>query len=89
MNKTTYKNMFLLVGMLFISACSGVKNIAYFEKSDNKTKLSVNTSPTSGLFDARIKPKDMLSITVVSSEPEASRIYNLVTPQTETSADAG
>lgn len=81
--------MFLLVGMLFISACSGVKNIAYFEKSDNKTKLSVNTSPTSGLFDARIKPKDMLSITVVSSEPEASRIYNLVTPQTETPTDAG
>ena len=89
MNKTTYKNMFLLVGMLFISACSGVKNIAYFEKSDNKSKLSVNTSPTSGLFDARIKPKDMLSITVVSSEPEASRIYNLVTPQTETPTDAG
>ena len=89
MNKTTYKNMFLLAGILFISSCSGVKNIAYFEKSDNKSKLSVNTNPSSGLFDARIKPKDMLSITVVSSEPEASRIYNLVTPQTETPTDAG
>ena len=36
---------------------------------------------SAGLYDARIKPKDILSITVVSSEPEASRIYNLVVPQ--------
>lgn len=35
------------------------------------------------LYNARIKPKDLLSITVVSSEPEASRIYNLVVPQIE------
>ena len=41
--------------------------------------LSENTS--TGIYEARIKPKDMLSITVVSSEPEASRIYNLVVPQ--------
>ena len=36
---------------------------------------------SAGLYEARIKPKDLLSITVVSSEPEASRMYNLVVPQ--------
>ena len=36
---------------------------------------------SSGVYDAHIKPKDILSITVVSSEPEASRMYNLVVPQ--------
>ncbi len=42
------------------------------------------TLPRSNGHDARIKPKDILSITVVSSEPAASRRYNLFTPQTET-----
>ncbi|MDR3651543.1 MAG: polysaccharide biosynthesis/export family protein [Paludibacter sp.] len=39
-----------------------------------------------GLYEARIKPKDMLSITVVSSEPDASRMYNLIMPQIETAS---
>jgi len=36
---------------------------------------------SSGLYDAHIKPKDILSITVISTEPEASKMYNLVMPQ--------
>lgn len=89
MNRKTYLNAFLFVGIFLISSCSEVKNIAYFENSDSRTNLSANQNKSAVLFDARIKPKDMLSITVVSSEPEASRIYNLVTPQTETPTDAG
>jgi len=41
-------------------------------------KMEINSS---GLYEARIKPKDLLSITIVSSEPEASKMYNLVVPQ--------
>jgi polysaccharide export outer membrane protein len=50
----------------------------------SETKVSGNyheENENSALYDARIKPKDLLSITIVSSEPEASRIYNLVVPQ--------
>jgi len=48
----------------------------------SKTSGIYNVEKNSaGLYDARVKPKDILSITVVSSEPEASRIYNLVVPQ--------
>ena len=43
-------------------------------------KYSLERNST-GLYEARIKPKDLLSITVVTSEPEASRMYNLVVPQ--------
>ena len=32
-------------------------------------------------YEARIKPQDILSITVVSSAPDASKIYNLLVPQ--------
>lgn len=48
--------------------------------SKNKGIYRMDKSPV-GLYSAHIKPKDLLSITVVSSEAEASRIYNLVVPQ--------
>jgi len=52
--------------------------------SRNQNSGSVQPEKNSaGLYNARIKPKDLLSITVVSSEPEASKIYNLVVPQIE------
>lgn len=89
MNKKVNLNLFLFVIIIFLSSCSQVKNIVYFEKSDTNAKLSGNTNKSISLFEARIKPKDLLSISVVSSEPEASRIYNLVTPQTDNASDAG
>ena len=69
--------LLLYVSLLFIS-CSTVENIAYFQETNAIVKNvdeRINQS-----YEARIKPKDLLSITVVSTEPEASRIYNLVSP---------
>ena len=71
------KKLFYL--FLFISltiSCTQVKDIAYLQNPE--TGL---TNISQGVFDAKIKPKDILSITVVSSEPEASRRYNLLMPQ--------
>lgn len=67
--------LFTLIAGLTIS-CSPVKDIAYFPQFDKE----VNTV-SEVKYDARIKPKDLLSISVVSSEPEASRRYNLFAPQ--------
>jgi len=64
---------------LLLSACSSVENIAYMQQVTKQLKDSESTNNLS--YEARIKPKDLLSITVVSTEPEASRIYNLITPQ--------
>lgn len=69
----------LIYLFLFISltiSCTQVKDIAYIQNTETGI-ASINQ----GVFDARIKPKDILSITVVSSEPEASRRYNLLMPQ--------
>ena len=75
--KTTNPLLFLLM-LIFLNSCAGVKEIAYLQKLSTKSdSLKQNT----GLFAARIKPKDMLSITVVTSEPATSRMYNLVVPQ--------
>lgn len=69
------KNAYFFVLTFFIVSCVPVKNISYFQKN--------STAETSGVpeYNARIKPNDILSITVVSSEPAASRRYNLITPQ--------
>jgi len=110
--KTNFYGLFFMI--LLLSSCGSGKNIAYFQKHDNKANLNeqpkstilsdsqkksakshkntdqssipnssgiYNVEKTTGLYDAHIKPKDILSITVVSTEPEASRIYNLIVPQ--------
>jgi len=70
-----------ILSILFFNSCTSVKDIAYFQKLDVSSKSEKPPKNADGVFEARIKPKDILSITVVSSEPEASRIYNLVVPQ--------
>lgn len=57
-------------------SCAHVKDIPYFQQTNSEqTKLN------NAKYDAIIKPKDQLSITVVSSEPTASSRYNLIMPQ--------
>lgn len=75
MNKIIYTLILIMISI----SCSQVKDISYFQNIEQ-----IMTLPGSNGHDARIKPKDILSITVVSSEPAASRRYNLFTPQTET-----
>jgi len=70
------KEIYLLILIFGLISCSQVKNISYFQQIDQEVNR-LNKAE----YDVRIKPKDILSITVVSSEPEASRRYNLITPQ--------
>ncbi|MBF6598627.1 MAG: polysaccharide biosynthesis/export family protein [Fermentimonas sp.] len=73
------KAFYLWVFTFIIFSCTPVKNIAYFQQ--------VSTQPTRIIpvdYDAQIKPNDLLIISVVSSEPEASRRYNLIAPQLNT-----
>jgi len=87
--KSDLKSILFLSIILLVSSCSEVKNITYFQELKSKTDSLKLQKNKVGLFEARIKPKDLLSISVVSTETEASRIYNLVTPQTAGSADKG
>ena len=54
--------------------------MAYFQKLDNSSD-SLKQNQSSDVHRARIKPLDILTITVVSTQPENTRIFNLVTPQ--------
>lgn len=54
-----------MVAML-LASCSSPKNVAYIQNSD-----SIDYSRSEVLYDARIMPKDILTITVNTVNPEA------------------
>ena len=74
-------NVLAIIAVFLMSSCLEVKNIAYFQKISDKNESSKQQKNSKVLFDAHIKPKDMLSISVVTSDPDASRNYNLFVPQ--------
>ena len=62
----------LMTIVLLLDACSSAKQVAYFQNIDS-TRLTASK----GLYDARIMPKDLLTITVVTSDPSTSKPFNL------------
>ena len=60
--------------VVVLASCGSSKNIVYFQGAD-----TVNLENSGGLFDARIMPKDQLTIYVMTSNPEASRQFNMAT----------
>lgn len=73
--------MFLFCSLLFAS-CASTKKIAYMQDADNFR----DTMPRE-LYDARIKPKDLLTITVSAFERDVALPFNLVMPRTSGSSD--
>ena len=68
------KYSFFILLVALVTSCSAPKNVAYFQNSDN-----VDLSQ-SYLYDARIMPKDILTITVNTVNPEAAAPFNLTVP---------
>jgi polysaccharide export outer membrane protein len=61
------------VVVLLLTACGSSKNVAYLQNSDN-----VNFENSRFLYDARIMPKDQITISVNTTTPEASLPFNLL-----------
>ena len=72
-----------LILLLVLSSCGSVKNVAYLQNSD-----SISFTRSEYLYEARIMPKDVLTITVNTVNPEASAPYNLVVRPTLTSTSS-
>lgn len=72
-NKVYFKQLLVSMAMLLLfSACGSSEKIVYMEKVNQITK-EANTT----LFDARIMPKDVLTITVSTINKEAAAPFNL------------
>ncbi len=55
-----------------LSSCTNTKKVAYFQNID-----TLSLAASRGLYDARIMPKDELTITVSTTDPDAARPFNL------------
>ena len=67
----------LLLGMAVLTSCTTTKKMSYFQNID-KVDLSQPTS----LYDAKIMPKDMLTIGVhsLTAENSTSRVIDSIKP---------
>ena len=66
--------VFTAIIVLF-GSCSGTKNVAYFQNSS-----TVNLDSSKILYDARIMPKDILTITVSTTDGDAAVPFNMTVP---------
>ena len=73
----------LLVAILAATmlSCGSSKGVAYLKDDDSEGLMEAShLSQYTEMFDARIMPKDLLTITVHATEPEAVRPFNLMQP---------
>lgn len=68
---------FLAALLLLMTSCGSVKNVPYLQNSDD-----VDLSASNFLYDARIMPKDILTITVNTVNPEAAEPFNMIVRNT-------
>jgi len=79
--KTGMINLFFVIAVCLLSAsCCSPQKLAYLQTLNGNGKTTVQ-GMTAGLYEARIKPKDLLIINVVTSELSASRNFNMLMPQ--------
>lgn len=67
----------MMAVLMMFGSCSSTKNVAYFQNSD-----SVDLEASKFLYDARIMPKDLLTITVSAEDPEAVLPFNMTVSTT-------
>lgn len=80
--------LFFVTAILILTACSNTKNVAYIQgagesRGAGEGEVSQQKQVTP-LYDAKILPKDLLTITVSATDPEAVQPFNLTVPSLTT-----
>ena len=69
-----FKRLLLLLALpLLVAGCSSYKNVPYLQNPEVVNDLEEDLP----LYDAEIMPKDLLSITVNTTDPQAAAPFNL------------
>lgn len=72
MKRLIYSALVALTMILVLGSCGSTKNVAYFQNAD-----SISFAASKMLYEAKIMPKDELTITVITTDPKASMPFNL------------
>lgn len=70
-------SLFAVIAIVLFGSCQGHKQVAYFQNID-----SISLAASRYLYDARIMPKDELTITVNASNPDVASQFNLSVSKT-------
>lgn len=82
MTKNVTTNVIAVLAILLLSACASSKDVAYIQNSN-----TFDADKSAFLYDAHIMPKDVLTITVSTVNPEISAPFNLaISPSLVTSS---
>lgn len=73
--KTLRKLFFPVIAAVLLASCGSQKDVPYFQNSS-----VVDLSQSRYLYDARIMPKDQLTITVSTTDPNAAIPFNMTVP---------
>ena len=71
--KKLINSLLVAAAVLAVTSCSTPKNVAYIQNSDY-----IDYTNSEFLYDARIMPKDILTVTINTVNPEASAPFNLI-----------
>lgn len=77
-----FKSIAMAALALLLTSCNNYKNVAYFQNSAN---LQGETQKVE-LYNAHIMPKDLITITVNTTDPEASMPFNLTVQSRESAS---
>ena len=77
MTKNVTTNVIAAIAILLFAACASPKNVAYIQNSD-----IFAADRSAFLYEAHIMPKDVLTITVNTVNPEISAPFNLMVSPT-------
>ena len=77
MKKLVSSVLVALTILLVLGSCGSTKNVAYFQNAD-----SISLAASRMLYEAKIMPKDELTITVITTDPKAAMPFNLSVSQT-------
>ena len=75
MKKNALALLLVLTGIVFLASCGSTKDVPYFKNSKY-----VDLTESQNLYDARIMPKDQLTITVSTTNAESAAPFNLTVP---------
>ena len=64
--------LIIVFSTLLLSGCNSYKNVPYLQDAD-----SITLEKNQVMYDAKIMPKDLLTITVNTTDPEAAAPFNL------------
>ena len=77
MIKNVTTNLIAVIAIGLLSACTSSKNVAYIQNSE-----AFVADSSAFLYEAHIMPKDVLTITVNTVNPEISAPFNLTVSPT-------